>query len=315
MEAFLKQGVTVTRLEYRETNILKLERSSFLRRISPWIRLQRINKALLSSVKKFQPDLVLVINGEALFRETIQKISTKCKVFHWAIDGISNLKTHKENFDDYDLNYVFEPTDVPLIPKSVYLPLGVSFKYFYPTQVAKTIDVSFIGSPHSNRLLFLENLAMESRGKFNFQIFGPFQKVCPSEYPNICSCVKKNSFLTTDEIKEIYAQSKISLNPHHTQSKVGLNPRVFEISACKTFQLCSDQEYLTKFFSKEEVASYKDLEDLIAKIMYFLSHEDEREEKALSAYKIAQSNTFENRIAKILNHFWEQKNQTLREKK
>lgn len=62
--------------------------------------------------------------------------------------------------------------------------------------------------------------------------------------------------------------------------------RHFEPSACGTFQLTEDADDLREYFKLgEEIVVYKDNEDLVEKIKYYLAHDKEREEIARRGYE------------------------------
>lgn len=299
VDMFERNGCVVRLLEYTSDNVLKLERKNPLSRIRPWLALRKANRRVLDETENFRPDLVFVVNGEQLFRETVQKIAARTKIAHWAVDGVRNLRTHPSNLRDYPLSYVFEPTDAQLIPNARFLSLGADERFYFPRKEPKLFDVSFVGSPHPDRMEFLERVARASAGKFGFALFGPFSKISRERFPATCACVRKSARLNHEEIADIYRKSKIVLNPHHSQSKIGVNPRVFEVAACGTFQLCSNQAALPQFFPRGEITVYDD--DEIEKIEYFLAHDDERERRAAEACSVAlRKNTFAARARDVL---------------
>jgi len=287
-EGFRAANCEVRLVEYSTSSILKLERASFFSKIHPFVKLTKINRKILSAQKSFSPELVLVVNGEEIFPETIQQLSQKSVVAHWAVDGIKNLKTSIKIFDNYAKNFVFEPADVALVPRAEYLPLGADLRIFYPRERSRDIDVSFVGAPHPTRRPFLEKIAETSIGKFDFRVFGPFKNLNAEAFPSLAKCVAKNEKLSPDEVAEIYSRSKISLNPHHEQSLLGVNPRVFEMSACGTFQLCSAQKYLGYFFPNGEIETYANASDCLEKIAHFLKNKNERERLATAAGKLVR---------------------------
>jgi len=282
-EGFRAANCEVRLVEYSTSSILKLERDSFFSKIHPLLKLTKINRKILSAQKSFSPELVLIVNGEEIFPETIKKLSQKSAVAHWAVDGIKNLKTRIKIFDNYAENFVFEPTDVALVPRAEYLPLGADLRIFYPRKCSRDIDISFVGAPHPTRLPFLEKIAEASLGKFDFRVFGPFKNLDAVAFPSLAKCVAKSEKLSPAEVAEIYSRSKISLNPHHEQSLLGVNPRVFEMSACGTFQLCSEQKYLGKFFPNGEIETYANANDCLEKIVHFLKDGNTRERLATAA--------------------------------
>lgn len=190
VDMFRKNGCEVRLLEYTSDNILKLERKSFLRRIRPWLSLHKANRRVLAEMKSFRPDLVLVVNGEQLFRETVEKISAGTRIAHWAVDGVSNLRTHPDFLKDYPYSYVFEPADVQVLENARYLSLGADETFYHPEPSVKRFSVSFVGSPHPDRMAFLEYIASYAVGRFDFSVFGPFSKISREQFPATYACVK-----------------------------------------------------------------------------------------------------------------------------
>ena len=111
----------------------------------------------------------------------------------------------------------------------------------------------------------------------------------------------KNRFLSPKEVSNLYSRSKICINIHNKQSKEGCNPRFFEIIGTKSFELVDNIEYIQKNFNDYTVI-YKDTDDLISKIRFYLKHEQDRECIIDKGYEyISQNHTFINRIEEIIS--------------
>lgn len=86
-----------------------------------------------------------------------------------------------------------------------------------------------------------------------------------------------------NEMPYVFAASKINLNPCLRAIQTGINLRALDIMACGGFLLSNYQEELAELFvSEEEMVLYESLEDAIAKIQFYLKHEDIREKIALA---------------------------------
>ncbi|MCD7710154.1 MAG: hypothetical protein LUI04_02200, partial [Porphyromonadaceae bacterium] len=162
-DGFSRNSCCCRLLEYRPDSILKLLRRSLIRKFHPWLHLRSVNRKIIAEVRKFKPDLVVIVNGDEIFRETVTEIASKTRIVHWAVDGVKNLKTDPCNLFDYNANYVFEPTDVSLLPRCKYVPLGAWEKIYFPPlqkgETNKLFDVSFVGSFTTERLLFFEEIS------------------------------------------------------------------------------------------------------------------------------------------------------------
>lgn len=83
--------------------------------------------------------------------------------------------------------------------------------------------------------------------------------------------------------------------------------RTFEIPACMTALLTERNDELEGFFADDEVVFYNDLEELIAKIKYYDSHDEELRSLTERGYKKVQTGGFdyESIIRNLLNRILE----------
>jgi spore maturation protein CgeB len=162
-------------------------------------------------------------------------------------------------------------------------------------------DVVFIGSVakiHSNRWDILELLANTYD---NFVFFGYGVEQVPAQYTFLN---KYKGAIWTEEYVKVINGSKIILNlflDDYKKVKSGVNLRTFEIPACQAFELSQHVPGIEKYFEiGKDVETFKDNNELIEKIDYFLENDKEREMIAKSGYKKVVKFTFENQIKYIL---------------
>jgi spore maturation protein CgeB len=82
-----------------------------------------------------------------------------------------------------------------------------------------------------------------------------------------------------------------------------LGPRTYEIAACGAFQLSDNSRKEMYDLFGDSIAVYNDADDLQAKVDYYLTHENERQEMADEAHARVQGCTYENRVRKVLLPF------------
>jgi len=164
-------------------------------------------------------------------------------------------------------------------------------------------DVVFIGSVakiHSNRWDILELLANTYD---NFVFFGYAVEQVPSQYTFI---KKYKGAIWTDEYVKVINGSKIILNlflDDYSKVKSGVNLRTFEIPACQAFELSQYIPGLENFFEiGKDIETFKDNNELIEKIDFFLKNEKERKIIAKSGCNKVVEFTFENQIKNILEY-------------
>lgn len=96
--------------------------------------------------------------------------------------------------------------------------------------------------------------------------------------------------------------SKINLNITLRSIVSGIPLRAFDIMGCGGFLLTNYQEDFLDFFVPDKDFVYFDCkEDMIAKVDYYLKHDDEREKIAISGYeKVKKEHTYEKRMKTII---------------
>lgn len=182
--------------------------------------------------------------------------------------------------------------------KAIALPVSaINPKIHYPREVNKTYkcDVSFVGSFYDNRHQLLEYLYENG--------------IDVKAWGNISQKIDKSSLFwkfyqgkaNPIQMQEILSSSKISINHHDKSMQAGGNMRTFEIPATKTLQLI-DRYDKTWFKEGREIVSYKDKEDLLQKVKYYLKNDKEREQIAQAGYKrVLQDHTYKARMKRMID--------------
>ncbi len=106
----------------------------------------------------------------------------------------------------------------------------------------------------------------------------------------------------SDDMPKVFAQSRINLNISLRSIHSGIPLRCFDIMGAGGFLLSNYQaDFLDDFIPGEDFDYYESEEDLIDKIYYYLSHEDERLQIAQNGHdKVAAAHTFRHRIREML---------------
>ena len=116
--------------------------------------------------------------------------------------------------------------------------------------------------------------------------------------------VKKCS--QVDYLKEmplVFACSKINLNPSLRIIQTGIPLRAFDIMGAGGFLLSNYQEELLEYFENEkDMVVYESMEDAIAKINFYLNHEDLRRKIAENGrIKTSEEHSLQNRFEQIIS--------------
>ena len=96
----------------------------------------------------------------------------------------------------------------------------------------------------------------------------------------------------------LYQRAKIGINVHNRGDYIVGGYRMFDLPANGVMQISDGGQYLEQFFSVgEEIVSYRNVDELIDKVKYYLSHDEERERIALNGFRRVRKDY---RIAEVL---------------
>lgn len=270
-----------------------------------------MNTKLLEAYRSFKPDLLLVMKGSSIHPEILDEI--KCVKICWWGDPIPHEQKDllSKLSKLYDFLFIIDELEmfrgVRTYGYIETLPQAIDTKFYRPEIVTREdvrkygSDVSFIGSIHQKRKLFLEGVKIVcDEQKASFKIWGGWQVDKSQLMENYCGRVHLKGMM------KIYSCSKINLNIHGfgmDKSKFnGLPQRVFEVTACGGFLLTDDCVQIRRLFDiGEEVDVYKSNEELSEMIRLYLKDKWTRVSMADKARRRTLSeHTWEKRFTHII---------------
>ncbi|MFA6450628.1 MAG: glycosyltransferase [bacterium] len=210
---------------------------------------------------------------------------------------------HPENnyFFIWDHHFTDEMKKIG-IKKSYYMPIGTNIRRFkklpYNEEDAKKYgaDVSFVGSYTTKREFMLRKLL---DCKFNLVVWGyDWENAHDTRFRDCIRGVADNE----SDLAKVYNYSKVNINLTVDQGISSLNMRVFDCMACGGF-LISDykKDFDTLFDREKETVTFKTIDELPDLVGYYLTHEEERKEKAkLGRQRVLADHTYKNRVEFIL---------------
>ncbi len=192
---------------------------------------------------------------------------------------------------DFDLVAVASPTYQKEIEqlglKTIFTPQFTNpDKFFYEYDKDKAYDILFVGRPGYERISAL--WAIESG--FDVALFGDgWQSKVDNKY-------FKGSYIDNNELHKYYASAKIVLNDTRSDMKEAgfISNRVFDVTASGGFLISDYMPEIERFYG-DSIPMFKTKEELKHLIEYYLSHPEERKEKAKQAQSITLAN-FTNKI-------------------
>jgi spore maturation protein CgeB len=257
---------------------------------------QFMNQALLSLVKESRPDLVMFsLHTDEFIPEIVDDLRRYTKTlcfFHddgWRVEFSRFWGRHFDYFTTVD-GYRVRQYQHLGYDNAIHFPYACNPVIHKKIDLAKKYDVSFIGGPQRYRRWIIGKLK-----KAGIEVYA-----AGAGWPA--------GYLTQDEMVRVFNQSKINLNLSNSASwdlrylisspKAIINTlrspknveqmkaRHFEINGCGGFQLSYYVEGLEHYYEiGREIAIYMDVDDLIRKVRYYLSYEDERQAIAERGYQ------------------------------
>lgn len=296
-------------------------------KIREWDRqqaMQEYNKKVIGECVKAMPDIFMVMNESKLYPTTIKTIREKCRCIMVGIvaddpwDSIRYKADFPHSLKYFDFIFTGEPLfsinmkRVAPKGKIYYHYGGFDQEMHHPVEESSilkndvekfTCDISFTGSSYgpkaegayrSDILSYLTD--------FNLKIWGDDNWPYRFKYlPQLQDCYR-GTRLPYDDLRKLYHLSKINLNLPAPQVLTGFQPRVFEIAACKGFQIADHRPLLRKLFTEEELVTFETIGELKEKIRYYLDHETERNEITERLYKkVTEKYTWKNWAKQILD--------------
>ncbi len=247
---------------------------------------EKMNQNFLEAVKNEQPDYIFLwLMVEELSFDTllkVQELAPKAKIIDFCGDDDIKFEDHTLLlFPFMDYFFLTQPqyfNEYRKEKKKYYFMCGANTEEFRPMKAEKKYDVSFVGTPKGDRIEFLRHLLNR-----NFKV-----RVCGAgweKYPEFREVY--GGKIPSDEFVKLINETKINLCLSKNVFKGShLLERFFEVNSCKAFQLTEYCEgYFPMFKEGKDIASFKDKEELLKKIEYYLTHEKEREAIAKLAYQ------------------------------
>lgn len=118
---------------------------------------------------------------------------------------------------------------------------------------------------------------------------------------------QKGSVRTLTEMPKVFHLSKINLNITIRPIQSGLSLRIWDVLGCGGFLITNYQEELPDHFTPGvDLETFSDLDELVDKCRYYLTHEDIRLKIARTGYeKVKVCHTYEKRVADLIRTVYE----------
>ena len=230
-----------------------------------------------------------------------------CRLYF--VDTVKSIDQNISFLDVFSKIYSFEKDDIEYLKDrfgitSEYLPVGTSYKYFIDDNDLykdKDIDVCFVGIASPKRLQYLE-LLVDYCSKNNKKIFiaGHFwhnnnwinytigKYKFAKKHPLLAKYVH-NTFVQPADLAKLYCRSKIVLNINVVYHK-SPNQRNFDVMVCDSLLITDKQEMAgLPLEAGKDFIMTDGAEEMLAKVKFYLEHEDERQKIANKGRSVAEA--------------------------
>lgn len=256
----------------------------------------KMSQMLLQKVEEIMPDALFAIffNPESdPRREVLKRISEQMPTttIGWFCDSHWRYPNFDRPWADC-LNYCVTTSSSAyqryigdgLGGKAIKSQWAASPKYVKIPDLKRDVEVSFVGQPHGDRRKIIGRL-QEAGIRIEFYGSGWAQR------------------LSFDDMVRMFNRTKVNLNLSNSCNSTckQIKGRNFEVPACGGFLLSEKAENLNEYYEYgKEIGVYENVDELIAKVRYYLMDDEEREKVATAAYeRTIREHTYANRFDHI----------------
>lgn len=269
---------------------------------------------------RIRPDIVLVLDGLEFNVGQIDAIrAAGIRTAIWFTDDPYYTDITSKLAPHYDVVFTLELVCVEyyrnLGCRDVhYMPLGADPASFRPRNPERSQrhEICFIGSAYWKRAEFFDQVTPYLASK-DTHISGIWWERL-KQFHLLSKKIELGRWMGPVETAAMYNGAKIVINMHRAHDDdtfnnntagipaVSPNPRTFEISGCATLQLTDVRNDLASFYTPGyDIVTYSSPQEMIEKIDYYLSHEEERQAIAMRGMlRTMRDHTYGRRIEQML---------------
>lgn len=265
-------------------------------------------KKLVSFAVEVRPDLVIVLLGNMVSPKTIALLKkvVSVPVVCWCQDALSTMGRQYMVGAPYDLVFVKDHYMARLFNDM----MGKRFRYL---PEACNPSVHFYEAPTDEELgsyecelataatlyYYRQEIMKPLAGRYLLKLYGNVPDWLHFEMQG-CHTGK---YIVGRSKRLVFSSAAIVLNTLHYAEIESVNCRFFEIAGCGGFQLVSEKDEVARHFEVgTEVETFRDKDELIAKIEHYLQEPLKRKDMALRAMKRAHAeHTYKHRLQQLLD--------------
>jgi spore maturation protein CgeB len=288
---------------------MPMARTRVGRRVLHRVTARRFNERLLNDLGGERADLILLLKGQHVMPQTVERLRTIAPVFNFYPDDpfsghfSARLTYGTASLVAYDVCLTFAHHLIPVyrrvgVRAAAYLPFAADPGLHRPPARSGMVDfdVVFVGNLDApERVHWLTAVA-----DYRLGIFGEkTRREVPRRSP-----LRRATFhppVYGADLAEALSRGAISINILRDQNRLSHNMRSYESPACGAFTLSQRSPELTKLFREgEEVVFFETIEELREQVAYWLARDADRMRIARAGLERARRETYAERARTVL---------------
>ena len=270
---------------------------------------RKLFEILFTKIKEYSPDLVICVYR--FIHPSFVKLCKDegAKVIHVNPDALTTFEYQQVFASDYDVWFTKDPYIVSFMKGNMHLNVyryneAFNVRGHKKPSLSKIdcekevgIDVMTYGTMYPYRCRMLKAVADSG---IQIKIFGTIpHRFYNHELDNFY----QNKFIIGEEKAKLLYGSKIVFNQMHYAEIESVNNRFFEVNGSGAFQLSDYRPILHELLPIDpELVSFKNIDEGIEKLKYYLNHDEERYDIAQSIYEYFLKNyTYDHLVNYILD--------------
>lgn len=220
---------------------------------------------------------------------------------NWYCNGSYQLELVAEIAPHYDFCLVPEKFRLEdyrkLGARPIYCQEAANPNFYKPAEVTQDHDITFIGQCYGDRPEIVRHAYERGVEICCYGLYWrPRHVLAPTDARGGIPERLRNDLLTDEQLVAMISRSKINLgfsscgSTHETGHRIlQVRLRDFEIPMSGGFYMTEHMEELAEFFTPDqEIVMYRDRNDMVEKMRYYLAHADKRRAIAQAGYERAR---------------------------
>ena len=244
-------------------------------------------------IRQFKPDVIILCAGGMIFDKGMDTLKERVPVVGITLSDPDVFPTVSQYADQFTLHTTnslraFERYQARGFTNTILMPFAVDSRFFVPRRPdpAWQADVAVIGHGRPDRLPLVNRL----RRLFNTRVYG-------KGWPRWSQGPVRGE----DWFRAAYSSRMLINFPRTAAGYTNVKVGVFEATATGRLLFTEYFDEMRRYFEyDQEIVGYRDADDLVEKIRYYLDHPDEAERIAKAGQlRCAAEHTWARRLSQL----------------